>query len=67
MGVLQTTWDDPHAVNGTCNPDLPNESAYTRFLYVIRFLAANELYVLIDNHLSFDDSAATNTVQWLAW
>ena len=67
LGVLQITGNDPNAVNGTCNADLPNESAYTRFLYVVRFLTANGLYVLIDNHLSFDDTAATNTAQWLAW
>ena len=65
--LLQITWSDPYAANGTCNADLPNESAYTRFLYVIRFLTSNGLYVLIDNHLSFDDTAATNTKQWLAW
>ena len=67
MGVLQITGNDPLAANGTCNVDLPNESSYTRFLYVIRFLAANGLYVIIDNQLSFDNTAATNTAQWLTW
>jgi hypothetical protein len=63
----QTVNTDPLASSGTCNADLPNTSSYARFLYVVRFLAANGLYVLIDNHLSFDNTAATNTAQWLAW
>jgi hypothetical protein len=29
----------------------------------VRFLAANGFYVLIDNHLSFDNTAVTNTAQ----
>ena len=66
MCMLQVTGEDPLAANGTCNADLPNESPYTRFLYVIRFLTANGLYVLIDNQLSFDDTAVTNTQLWLA-
>ena len=64
---VQTISSDPLANSGTCNADLPNASVYTRFLYVVRFLAANGLYVLVDNHLSFDNTAVANTAQWLAW
>ena len=67
MTAMQTISSDPLATSGTCNADLPNASVYTRFLYVVRFLAANGLYVLVDNHLSFDNTAVANTAQWLAW
>lgn len=63
----QTAPGDPLGSSGTCNADLPNSTAYARFLYVLRFLTANGFYVLIDNHLSFDNTAVSNTAQWLAW
>jgi hypothetical protein len=47
----------------TCNAALPNNTVYARFLYVIKFLTANGFYVLIDNHLSYDDTAVTNPSQ----
>ncbi len=49
--------------DSVCNEALPNNTVYARFLYVIRFLTANGFYVLIDNHLSFDSTAATNPAQ----
>jgi hypothetical protein len=55
------------AANGICNEQLPNDSVYNRFLYVVRTLAANGFYVLIDDHLSFDATAATNPAQWVAY
>ncbi|BDA41280.1 probable major extracellular endoglucanase at C-terminar half [Coccomyxa sp. Obi] len=64
---LLTTPGDALGASGVCNADLPNTSAYARFLYVVRFFAANGFYVLIDNHLSFDNTAVSNTAQWLTW
>ena len=54
------------AADGVCNEMLPNTDVYTRFLYVVHSLAANGFYVVIDNHLSFDATAATNPSQWVA-
>ena len=39
---------------GQCNGDLPNDSVYTRFLYTVRYLAANNFYVVLDNQLNTD-------------
>ena len=39
------------AADGVCNEFLPNDSVYSRFLYVVHSLAANGFYVVIDNHL----------------
>jgi hypothetical protein len=64
---MQTVPGDSLGSSGTCNADLPNTTAYARFLYVVRFLTANGFYVVIDNHLSFDNTAVTNTAQWIAW
>ena len=46
--------------DGTCNADLPNDSVYTRFLYTIRYLAANGFYVVLDNQLNTDPTAVNN-------
>ena len=46
---------------GICNSAVPNTSNYLRFLYVIQVLVDNGFYVLIDNHLSLDDTATTNS------
>lgn len=65
--AVQTSPGDPLGASGVCNADLPNTSAYARFLYVVRFFTANGFYVLIDNHLSFDNTAVSDTAQWLTW
>lgn len=53
------------ASDGVCNEALPNTDVYSRFLYVVHSLAANGFYVLIDDHLSYDSTAATNPSQWV--
>ena len=63
--MLQEAPGDSAGAVTTCNADLPSSTTYARFLYVIKFLAANGFYVLIDNHLSYDDTAVTNPSQ--AW
>ena len=32
----------------------PEDSGYSRFLYFIRYLARNEFYIIIDDHLAVD-------------
>jgi hypothetical protein len=53
------------AADGTCNENLPNDSIYKRFLYVVSALANNGFYVIVDNHLSYD-STYQNQGQWTA-
>ncbi len=65
--AVQTSPGDSLGASGVCNADLPNTSAYARFLYVVRYFTANGFYVLIDNHLSFDNTAVSNAAQWLIW
>lgn len=64
---MQVVSHDKFGASGTCNADLPNTTAYARFIYVVRFFTANGFYVLIDNHLSFDNTAVENTPQWIKW
>ena len=54
---------DAAGTSGVCNGALPNASTYARFLWVVKFFTANGFYVLIDNHLSYDDTAVTNPTQ----
>ena len=54
------------AADGVCNEQVPNNSVYARFLWVVRFLTHNNFYVVIDNHLANDNTAATNPAQWAA-
>lgn len=44
------------AANGVCNADIPNDSVYKRYLYVISALAANGFYVVLDNHVVVDNT-----------
>lgn len=46
---------------GICNSAVPNTSNYLRFLYTIQVMVDNGFYVLIDNHLSLDATATTNS------
>ena len=50
---------------GTCNANLPNDSGYHRFLYTVQKMVDEGFYVLIDNHLSLDDTATTNSTLWI--
>ena len=47
--------------NGLCNGDLPNDSVYTRFLYTVRYLTANNFYVVLDNQLNTDPTATMDS------
>ena len=50
---------------GTCNANVPNDSNYHRFLYVVQKMVDEGFYVLIDNHLSLDNTATTNSTLWI--
>ena len=54
------------AADGVCNEQVPNNSVYARFLWVVRFLTHNNFYVVIDNHLAPDNTAVVNPAQWAA-
>ena len=50
----------PSYGDGQCNGDLPNDSVYTRFLYTIRYLVANNFYVVLDNQLNTDPTCTND-------
>ena len=37
-----------------CNEYIPNDSLRNRFFWAMRYIAANGLYVIIDDHLAYD-------------
>lgn len=49
---------------GICSDDLPDSSVLDRFLYILKFFAQNEIYVVIDNHLNLDSTAVDDPVRW---
>ncbi|CAL5227268.1 g10199 [Coccomyxa viridis] len=53
--------------SGICNANMPNDSVYARFLYVIKVLVDNGFYVLIDNHLNLDSTAVDNPIGWVTY
>ncbi|BDA41274.1 probable endoglucanase E1 [Coccomyxa sp. Obi] len=54
--------------DGYCNEVLPNTNVYARFIYFIRYLAANGFNIIIDNHFNVDTLAMDNPTQWVkAW
>lgn len=56
----------PAHIAGSCNDYLPNDSTFARFLWNVHMLAANGMYVLIDDHSNFDTTIVTNYSAWLA-
>ena len=49
-----------------CNNYIPMDSVRTRFFWVMKFLASNGFYVVIDDHLSYDSTIVDNTPAWVA-
>ena len=47
-------------ISGTCNSYLPNDSVLDRFLYVVDFLATNNLYVVLSNNVTADNTVAVS-------
>ena len=46
--------------SGVCNDYVPNDSVYTRFLYVVGYFVRQGFYVLIDNHSNTDPTVVNN-------
>ena len=42
------------ATPGVCNAYVPSSTTIERFLFILQFLTGNNLYVVLDNNLSFD-------------
>ncbi len=51
--------------SGYCNEKLPDTNVYARFIYFIRYLAANGFNIIIDNHFNVDTLAMDNPTQWV--
>jgi len=47
-------------ISGTCNSYLPNDSVLDRLLYVVDFLATNNLYVVLSNNVTADNTVAVS-------
>ena len=45
-------------IEGTCNSYLPDDSVLNRLLYVVDFLATNNLYVVLSNNVTVDNTVA---------
>lgn len=56
----------PPASKDTCSADLPKDSVRNRLLYVVRFLARNGFYVVLENHLNTDETLLRNPGGWMA-
>lgn len=56
----------PGHIAGSCNDYLPGgEATFARFLWNVHMLAANGMYVLIDDHSNFDKTIVDNYDAWL--
>jgi hypothetical protein len=55
----------PGHIAGSCNDYLPSDSTFARFLWNVHMLAANGMYVLIDNHANWDTTIVTNYAAWI--
>ena len=64
-GTVSAQPEDLGGNTGTCNANLPNDSGYHRFLYTVQKMVDEGFYVLIDNHLSLDNTATTNSTLWI--
>lgn len=52
-------------ISGVCNSYLPSNTIIDRYLYVVRYFAANGFYVIVDNHLNVDPTAINNPQLWV--
>ena len=55
----------PGHMAGSCNDYLPSDSTFARFLWNVHMLAANGMYVLIDDHSNWDTTIVTDYTAWL--
>ena len=52
-------------IAGSCNDYVPSDSTFARFLWNVHMLAANGMYVLIDNHSNWDTTVVTDYAAWI--
>lgn len=63
---MQTSPSGPSGSNSnTCNAQLPNNSGYSRFLWVIKQMVDNGFTVLLDNQLNLDSTATDSASTWV--
>lgn len=54
----------PPQSEGLCNDYLPHGTTLERFVWVVRFYAANGFYVLLDNHVREDQTMLRDPAAW---
>lgn len=52
---------------GVCNDYLPSDTTIDRFVWVVQYFTANNIYVLLDNQLNLDTTVLDNYQQWIKW
>ncbi|KAL3142124.1 hypothetical protein ABBQ32_004742 [Trebouxia sp. C0010 RCD-2024] len=52
---------------GVCNDYLPSDTTIDRFVWVVQYFTANNIYVLLDNQLNLDTTVLDNYQQWIQW
>lgn len=55
----------PSSTPGFCNSALPADSVLNRFMWTVAYFVQNGFYVILDNQFNKDQTAITNTAQWL--
>lgn len=65
LQVNSTLPFSPGHIAGSCDDYLPSDSTFNRFLWNVHMLAANGMYVVIDNHSNFDKTIVTDYSAWL--
>ena len=58
-GIPSLNATAPTVTEGTCNSYLPDDSVLNRLLYVVTYLATNDLYVVLSNNVTADNTVAT--------
>ena len=58
-GIPSLNATAPTVTEGTCNSYLPDDSVLNRLLYVVTYLATNNLYIVLSNNVTVDDTVAT--------
>ena len=52
---------------GQCSSSVPTDTMLDRFLYIMRYFAQNNFYLMIDDHTNYDTTAVENPTQWAAY
>ena len=54
------------SVPGVCNAYLPEDTTLDRFTWVVNYFAQQGFYIILDNQFNLDQTATSNTQQWLS-